>query len=273
MKDMKLDTEKILKRLESDYLYVTSKGYEVLGVFLQGSQNYGLAYENSDIDTKAIIIPSFEDFCLNKEPVSTTIILENNEHIDLKDIRLMWKCFCKQNINFVEILFTNYSYVNPLYKEWWNKLTAQKESIARYNNYAGINCIAGMSEEKFHALEHPYSGKIDLISKYGFDPKQLHHIKRLNEFIKRYVAEVPYADCLISEEIGYTIDLKRIPPVVELEDARRLAQEWNTETKGIKNEYMATHSVKINKEVESLLNDCLLGIMKVSFVNYLLKNQ
>ena len=52
-----------------------------------GSQNYGLdIYDNdymSDVDTKAIILPSFEDIVLNREPKSTTIVLDNNEHIDV----------------------------------------------------------------------------------------------------------------------------------------------------------------------------------------------
>ena len=85
----------------------------MVGVFLQGSQNYNLQYEDSDIDTKAIILPKFNDFVLNNKPVSTTLILESNEHIDLKDIRLMFECFKKQNINFIEILFTEYYILNP----------------------------------------------------------------------------------------------------------------------------------------------------------------
>lgn len=63
---------KIIGRLESDYNLIQHDGYNVLGVFLQGSQNYGLDYEGSDIDTKAIIIPSFDDFVLNRKPISTT---------------------------------------------------------------------------------------------------------------------------------------------------------------------------------------------------------
>lgn len=105
--------EKIMKRLRSDYSYVTSLGYTVLGVFLQGSQNYELDYDGSDIDTKAILIPSFKDFIMNNKPVSTTLILPSNEHIDIKDIRLFMDCFKKQNINFIEILFTQYKVMNP----------------------------------------------------------------------------------------------------------------------------------------------------------------
>ena len=103
-------------RLLEDFNYVTSLGYNVLGVFLQGSQNYQLDYSGSDIDTKAIIIPSFIDFVLNRKPVSTTLIREDNSHIDLKDIRLMHDCFRKQNINFIEILFTKYKYLDPEYE-------------------------------------------------------------------------------------------------------------------------------------------------------------
>lgn len=67
-----------------------------VGLFLQGSQNYNLDYEGSDIDTKAIMLPSFSDFVLNAKPLSTTHIMENNEHVDFKDIRLMFDCIKKQ---------------------------------------------------------------------------------------------------------------------------------------------------------------------------------
>lgn len=83
----------------------------------QGSQNYNLDYEGSDIDTKAIMLPSFSDFVLNAKPLSTTHIMENNEHVDFKDIRLMFDCIKKQNVNFVEILFTPYSIINPEYAD------------------------------------------------------------------------------------------------------------------------------------------------------------
>ena len=59
----------------------------IVGLFLQGSQNYGLAYENSDVDTKLIVLPNFNEIAFNKKPDSTTHIREKEEKIDLKDIR------------------------------------------------------------------------------------------------------------------------------------------------------------------------------------------
>ncbi|MDV7399162.1 hypothetical protein RZS08_47570, partial [Arthrospira platensis SPKY1] len=128
----------------------------------------------------------FDDFILNKNPISTTHVLENNEHIDLKDLRLMFDCFKKQNINFVEILFTKYRIMNPKYEALFQPMFDNNELIARYNNYASINCMSGMAMEKYKALEHPYPATIDKINKYGYDPKQLHHIIRIREFIERY---------------------------------------------------------------------------------------
>ena len=258
---MKMD--KIMRRLHEDYETIKGLGLEVVGVFLQGSQNYGLAHEGSDIDTKAIIVPSFYDFALNRKPVSTTHILETNEHIDLKDIRLMFDCFRKQNINFVEILFSKYILLNEKYAHCFKPLLERAEEVARYNQYAAINCMVGMSYEKLKALEHPYPSLLDKIEKFGYDPKQLHHILRINDFIKRYVAGERYADCLIPKQKDYLIEVKK--GLHTLEEARTLAKATCEETKSIKDEYMSKNNVVINQDVEFLLNSVLTDVLKESF--------
>lgn len=253
----------IMHKLQENYNIVVNMGYEVVGIFLQGSQNYELDYEDSDVDCKAIILPAFNDFVLNKKPVSTTHILENNEHIDLKDIGLMFDCFRKQNINFVEILFTKYKIINPKYKNLFQPLLDNNELIARYNNYSSVNCISGMSLEKYKALEHPYPATVEKIKKFGYDPKQLHHIVRLNEFIKRYIEEVPYTECLISKQKEYLIDVKK--GLHGLEEARTIAKTLSDETYKIRNDYMSNKELIINKTVEDTLNEVLLNIIKFNF--------
>ena len=254
---------KIMKRLEEHYNTVEQMGYEIVGVFLQGSQNYELAYENSDIDSKAILLPKFNDFVLNNKLISTTHILENDEHIDLKDIRLMFECFKKQNINFVEILFTKYKIINPKYESLFQPIIDNNELIARYNNYAAVNCISGMSMEKYKALEHPYPTIVDKIEKYGYCSKQLHHIIRLNEFIKRYLIGEKYSDCLISNNKEYLINVKR--NIHTLDEAREIAKRLCDETYKIKCDYMNNNSITINKDVEKILSEVLINILKFNF--------
>ena len=255
---------KIFDRLKSDFDYVTSLGYKVLGVFLQGSQNYGLDYEGSDIDTKAIIIPSFEDFVLNRKPVSTTLILPSNEHIDLKDIRLMHECFRKQNINFIEILFTKYRCLNPDYAEIYKPMFDNRERIAHYNNYASVNCIAGMVYEKHKAMEHPYPTLKDKIEKYGYDNKQLHHILRCREFLLKYINGARYENCLYSNIADYLIRVKS-EYLYSLEEARHLANEVENQVKSIKQIYMDNNPLVIDTEVEDIMNNVLIEVLKFSF--------
>lgn len=254
----------IFNRLKSDFDYVTSLGYKVLGVFLQGSQNYQLDYEGSDIDTKAIVIPTFEDFVLNRKPASTTLILPSNEHIDVKDLRLMNECFRKQNINFIEILFTKYRYMNPEYETLYQPMFDNKEKIAHYNNYAAVNCIAGMVYEKHKAMEHPYPTLMDKIKKYGWDNKQLHHIIRCEEFLKRYINGVSYAECLVPTNPQYLIDVKA-SYIYSLEEAREIANKCESTVKQIKQEYMDTHPVVIDSKVDEIMNNILFDVLKHSF--------
>ena len=93
----------------------------IVGIFLQGSQNYGLATPQSDVDTKLIVTPTFKDIAMNRKPVSTTHIRANEEHIDFKDIRLYIQTFRKQNLNFLEILYTDFAIVNPIYEKQQNQ--------------------------------------------------------------------------------------------------------------------------------------------------------
>jgi predicted nucleotidyltransferase len=255
--------DNVINRLKEHYQAVLDMGYETIGIFLQGSQNYNLEYEGSDIDTKVIVLPKFEDFVLGNKMVSYTHIMENEEHVDIKDIRLMFECFRKQNINFVEILFTKYKILNPKYESLFKPMLDNNELIGRYNNYASVNCISGACMEKRKALEHPYPSIISKIEKYGYDPKQLSTIIRLNEFIKRYLSGEPYHSCLISNQRDFIIDVKK--GCLDLEKARELANKLTNETLDIKNDYIHNNKPLINTKCEEIMDNVLLNVMKYNF--------
>lgn len=180
----------------------------LVGIFLCGSQNYNLDTPQSDVDTKAIILPSFSDFAFATEPRSWTHIRENDEHIELKDLRSMFHVIRKQNINFVEILFTNYFYVNPDYAKEWRRLLQIRERIARYNPWLAIKAMQGCAHEKWLKMLKTSPARKAAIDTFGYDPKQLHHILRLEEFIERYLDEENYESCLFSNQIEYLIKVK-----------------------------------------------------------------
>ena len=190
------------------------------------------------------------DFINGTQPVSTTVILPNNEHCDIKDIRVMFKTFEKQNINFLEILFTEFFVFNPKYKDLVGYMFAMADEVASINWNQALNCIAGMSKEKLNAMEHPYPTIIDKIEKYGYDPKQLHHIIRMNDFIKKFVSGEPYRNCLIPDDIEYLKKIKTTP--MPLEEARKLAVDVDNETYEIKQKHLKQDNVIREDVIEKL---------------------
>lgn len=238
---------------------------QIVGCFLQGSQNYGLDYEGSDVDTKLIVVPSFKDICLNKKPVSTTHVRANDEHTDWKDIRLYVEHFRKQNLNFLEILFTPYCIINPMYKEEWDRLVAAREFIARMNPYRAVKSMKGIALEKFHAMEHRYPSKADIVDKYGYDGKQTSHQLRVWDYLRRYIAGEDYESCLHPTEslVPRIMDYKRLS-VIPLEEARVEAKHYLAMTEEIADAFCAEREDREEPWVRELLEDVSYNIMRIA---------
>lgn len=157
------------------------RGYKPLYIGLYGSDNYELSTEKSDYDFKAIVAPTIDNFIKNKQ-ISTTIELPFGL-CDIKNPQNIFNCWKKQNINFIEILFTDYYLCSC---KWFMELRNIREEIAKWNAQRAVNCIMGMAMEKRHALFHSYPSNQSKIQEYGYDGKQLHHLIRLEYFIDRY---------------------------------------------------------------------------------------
>ena len=237
----------------------------IVGVFLQGSQNYGLDYKGSDIDTKCIVLPTLEDLIFNRKPVSTTHVLPNEEHLDLKDVRLYFQTFRKQNLNFMEILFTKYKIVNPTYEQYWDRLVQNNEQIARYNPVGAVKTMKGIAMEKYHAMEHRYPSNIELIDRLGYDPKQLHHLLRVEEYLIRYTNGEKYADCLYSQVGEWLREVKRTDyPLYTLKAARLMAENSLDYITARVDEFTAAHKDEpVDWRVDALLDDVQRDIMKL----------
>lgn len=262
------------KRTKSDFEYLNSLGYEVLGVFMVGSQNYELDIENSDIDTKAIVIPKINDIVLNKQPESRLIVLENSEHIEVKDIREMFKCLLKQNINFLEILFSKSSYINPEYKEEFNKLYYAREEIAHYRPMDFVNCCMGTSINKFNSMLHERPGNVLDFKEIGYDRKDCYHIIRQYETLCKYILANPFSECLISDKNKEEI-LKIKRGLVDKKAAEKCAIKYIGYTKSIVNSIKSndfSHFQKNQKDIEEYLNSISLNCIKYCFRKELLND-
>ena len=181
-----LNKEKVMLRLREHYDYLKNFYNEdnILGIFLYGSQNYGFATDESDVDTKAIIIPSFEEICLQKNWLSKEHHYPaTDEHIEAKDIRSFVDNWKKQNINFIEVLYTEYCIINPKYEALFKKyFIDHREEIAHYDEK---KAVMSMTHQAMHTLRQDMT-----------DKKKLHNAIRLLHFLQRYLVGYNYASCL-----------------------------------------------------------------------------
>ena len=242
-----------------------AKGLNPIYTALFGSQNYGLDTENSDIDIKVIVLPTLHDLALNKQPISQTFEGEDGLY-DVKDIRLMFQNFKKQNINFLEILFTPYFLVNEEYSDLFLTLRARANEIAHYNPFVALKCMYGMANEKFRKMEHISPASEEKIKQFGYDPKQLHHIVRLREFAERYANGEDFSACLKTNHQSYLLRLKE--GKFSLSDARAIASAEIIKLDSIVNE-AAQFDYESDKEVEVLLNETVYNAMRRSFAREL----
>ena len=242
---------------------------QIVGCFLQGSQNYNLDLPTSDVDTKLIVVPSFKDIALNRKPVSTTHIRENEEHIDFKDIRLYIDTFRKQNVNFVEILFTPYSYVNDIYSEEWRRLVKARERIARMNPWRAVKAMKGVALEKYHAMEHEYPSKMEILAKYGYDAKQLHHLVRIDYFLTQYIAGADYGITMVPTGSMRDFLMSIKTNEWDLTAARNLAEVSLNHIEELSTWFCNKTEDKEDPEMRDLLEDVSYNIMKIAVKNEL----
>lgn len=153
---------------------------------LYGSQNYGLATNASDVDTKSYVFPSFHEVALHKPLLSNELTALDDSHVELKDYRDMCTNLRKQSINFLETLFTPYVVVNPVFQNFYDSLTSHREEIARIDVNRGVLSMFGHMcnmEKRF---------------KRDGNPKQAATVMRLHDFMRRYTTDEPYEEILFN---------------------------------------------------------------------------
>ena len=249
--------EQIMEKLQKHWDYVANFYNEdqFLGIFLYGSQNYGTDTEDSDVDSKVIILPTFEKFCLSPGLISKEYKNELNEHIEVKDIRLMREMYMKQNLNYVETLFTDYCILNPRYSGLFKTyFIANREEIAHMNR---AKAVISSASQAVHTLQQNPR-----------DNKKLYNAWRMYYFLEKYVAGAPYVECMRpeGEEHDFLMSLRNKTNEMFKSDYKLdyNATEVVFKIKQLVNKYKDIDSPDA-KTASTALNDGVVKILEESF--------
>ena len=266
MMNKKEHREKIMVTLKEHYNKAVEMGYEVLGVFLYGSQNYGLDTSMSDIDSKIIILPSIDDIVLRRKPVSTSVEVAGGL-TDIKDIRVMFEIYKKANINFLETLFTNYYILNTEYVTRFTPMWDRREEIANFNLSSMKKAIFGMAKEKQNALFKEYPSQLEQIKQFGYSGKQLHHILRLKEFSEDFFLKgKSFLESLTPSHKEELIDIKTYNPQLTTSTVETMAEMTISSLRVL----LKDEDKTVNIETGDFMDSILSGLIRQKFRNEIL---
>lgn len=234
--------QEIFKTLSSYKSILEEKGYKVIYIGLYGSQNYNVDDEFSDVDCKAIVLPSLHDIIFRKV-TSKTIELENGA-IDVKDLITFYDVIRKGNFSYIESIDTEYFIGDKYIKELFRQIRPNLKSML------------GAMYEKRKALTHEYPSKHEEFEKWGFDPKQYHHIIRLShllQHINKSFSFMVYDDSLGKDMIA----IKRNTIGYTKEFAEKDSDEIIERSKKLIPEDYKYEPVDLSNEVSKYIEDSL----------------
>lgn len=170
-----------------------------------GSQNYEMDIwtdeYSSDIDFKAIIMPTLHNLVRSQKPTSEVINVPTG-HVDVKDIRVFFDALLKCNPVYLECFLTEHWLGSSSFK-YPRALT---QMVVWENRERFINSCFGMMNEKFKALQHPSPAAMPNLKKFGYNPKQLHHLLRFAKMIEDF--ETCGRMILVPSNKDFLIDVK-----------------------------------------------------------------
>lgn len=138
-----------------------------------------------------------------------------------------------------------------------------REAITHFNPYRSVQSMKGIALEKYHAMEHEYPSKIEVLKKYGYDPKQLHHLVRVEDYLGRYINGESYESCLdpgpMKQEL---IEIKM--GKYSLADARSIADKAKAHVEEMAEYAYSIYPNEEDPEVNELLDDVQYEIMRIA---------
>ena len=196
--------EKIKMRpnIEEHYLFynMTFQPFQQFMLVPVGSWNYDCADEHSDVDTKAIFIPTLSDIVENRCEAYTHL-LPNEEHVDCCDIRNYMKSLIKGNPQFLETLFSNWGDLNTgYYREEIHALMHMREDIARCNPNNTMRALLGMADRNYKLCES--RGEEDHLGKW------VYQLARIEECMNKYCQDRSFEECLITDRRNFLLSIK-----------------------------------------------------------------
>lgn len=179
---------------------------ELFFTALQGSQNYNLDDELSDVDTVSLMVPSFEQLVLDINVAKKTHSINYSEGIStIKDFRAVFRTFIKGAVNVYQILYTPYVSVNEKYRKYFDYLRSMADDITSNNQRSIIYSTLGVIRSNLASITR-VDERILSSNELG---KRFAMSFYYREFIERFMDGESFGSAMVTQNADYLKRLKR----------------------------------------------------------------
>ena len=172
----------------------------------------------------------------------------------------MFETFRKQNLNFVEILYSPWIIINETY---WNEikpLFENRDLVGFYCKTKAVQTMKGIALNKYDALKKDSPSHQAELEKFGYSPKELHHLIRITDFMVKYITGSSYEECMIPNDIKSLIWVKQ--GGIPVEEAQEVADRYKKMITELCDNYITTHEMAYLPEGEELLQNVQKDVMR-----------
>lgn len=119
-----ITNSEIWERLQNDNKNIQKDfaNNRILGTFLLGKANFGEALSSKDIRTVSIVLPTINNIVINGGYIMSAKYNKQGGRIECVDFRNLFDLVNNEREDYAQILYTEFSIINPLYKKLLEKL-------------------------------------------------------------------------------------------------------------------------------------------------------
>lgn len=249
-----MDNEKIYNKLKNQYNFLTQYFDErqVIGIFVYGLSNYGIAETEQEIKTVACICPLFEDFCCQNTSLKSYYLKDNNnDNIRITDIRLLYEKALNQESVILEAAFTEYNIINPRYKKAFNKYVyMNRETIFHANQQLRIHQAIQIGKKALQHYKETHSQDVSDLLKASY----------IRIACRQYMNGVSCENCINLKQDyyrNYLLQIKHGEIVPDIEDIEDDLNSLLEESSGL----------FINNDSSELVKTAIVEIVKISLTD------
>lgn len=240
--------KEVLQKVFAHY-HEVERDYNVFGTMLYGSQNYGVALPESDVDVKTMILPSFDSIVFDKQRVAIDKRMPDSSINNIKDYRDMFDNYLKGNINFLETLYTPYFMANPNHLEEFVELQKNRDLIANSCPQKTMIIVSNLAESNAKKITGP---------DYNF--KHLMHIVRLYIFMRDFYRSMSFGDSIYpTENTDFLLDFRINKR--NWTDAQKVKSFYLSRIKDLADNNCLPKEYK-RKEAEEFIHDLTIELFK-----------